>query len=229
MKLIDRTGMRFGRLVVLGKFHKPAASSRSLWECKCDCGTIKVINSSSLKTTNSCGCLRLEMSRALGANKSYIAKRSGINAGAYKHGCKSRSGASPEYKVWIGMKRRCYDASFKDYPNWGGRGVRICERWNSSFENFLSDMGTRPSKLHSIDRIDSAGNYEPGNCRWATPDVQGSNTRSCRSITVEGVEYKTMKDAALAHGIGITTLHQRIKSGMSIERAFSKQRLSRWH
>lgn len=164
----------------------------------------------------------------MGANKANIAKRSGINCGAYKHGCKSRGGATAEYKTWLGMKRRCYDASYKDYPNWGGRGVRVCERWNSSFENFLSDMGHRPSPKHSIDRINPGGNYEPENCRWVTADVQGANTRSCKPITVDGVTYKTTKEAAVAYGIGITTLHLRLQAGMPIERAFTKGRLSRW-
>lgn len=228
MKLIDRTGMRFGRLTVVRKHAAPSRSGGSLWDCVCDCGNTKTVIGSNLKERSSCGCWRSEISREMGSNKANIAKRSGVNAGAYRHGCKPRSGSSPEYKVWLGMKRRCYDASFKDYPNWGGRGVRVCERWNSSFEHFLSDMGARPSKRHSIDRIDSSGNYEPTNCRWATPEVQGANTRSCRSITVAGIEYKTLKDAAKAHGIGLTTLHARLASGMSIDRAFEKRRLSRW-
>lgn len=229
MRLIDRTGMKFGLLLVVAKFPSPAKSGGSLWSCKCDCGKEKVVNGSTLRPNSSCGCRRSEVSRAMGSNKDNIAKRSGVNAGAYKHGCKGRFGASPEYKVWIGMKRRCYDASFKDYPNWGGRGIRVCERWNSSFANFLSDMGKRPSAKHSIDRIDSNGNYEPSNCRWVTPDIQGSNTRSCRSITVNGTTYTTMRAAAIAHGIGESTLHFRINAGMSLERAFTKGRLSRWN
>lgn len=164
----------------------------------------------------------------MGSDPANIAKRSGKNAGGYKHGCKMRGQATVEYKTWLSMKRRCYDASFKDYHNWGGRGVRVCERWNASFENFLADMGKRPSKIHSIDRIDSSGNYEPSNCRWATPDIQGANKRTSRQITVGGVTYATIKAAAIAHGIGVTALHLRLKSGMSLDRAFTKGRLSRW-
>lgn len=228
MKLIDRTGMRFGRLTVLRKHPAPSKSGGSLWDCVCDCGNMKTVIGSNLMQRSSCGCWRSEMSREMGSDPANIAKRSGKNAGGYKHGCKARGKATAEYKVWLSMKRRCYDATCKDYPNWGGRGVRVCERWNSSFESFLSDMGLRPSSKHSIDRIDSSGNYEPSNCRWVTPDIQGANTRSCRSITVHGVTFCTMKAAALAYGINETTLHLRIKAGMPIDRAFTKGRLSRW-
>lgn len=220
--------MRFGRLTVLRKHPSPSKSGGSLWDCVCDCGKTKTVIGGNLTQRSSCGCWRSEMSREMGSDPANIAKRSGKNSGGYKHGCKIRGQATAEYKTWLSMKRRCYDASCKDYPNWGGRGVRVCERWNSSFEEFLADMGERPSNRHSIDRIDSSGNYEPENCRWATPEVQGANTRSCRPITFGGVEYKTMKDAAKAHGIGLTTLHLRLASGMPLERAFAKRRLSRW-
>lgn len=87
---------------------------------------------------------------------------------------------TPEYRSWLAMKRRCCNTKNKDYPNYGGRGVVICERWLHDFSAFLADVGPRPSSVHSIDRIDSDGNYEPGNCRWATPIEQSRGRRDRR-------------------------------------------------
>jgi hypothetical protein len=101
-----------------------------------------------------------------------------------------------EYKIWKGMKARCYRKSFKDYNSYGGRGITMCDRWRDSFENFLADMGKIPSDLHSIDRIDNSGNYTPNNCRWATATEQVRNRRVFKNNTsgCAGVRfYKTAK------------------------------------
>jgi hypothetical protein len=96
--------------------------------------------------------------------------------GKFKHGFARRGAHSPEFKVWRAMKRRCDDPKFNVYPNYGGRGISICERWRD-FNNFLADMGEKPTPDHSIDRIDNDGDYEPGNCRWATRSAQNLNQR----------------------------------------------------
>jgi hypothetical protein len=116
------------------------------------------------------------------------------------------------------MKQRCYDQSNKNYFNYGGRGIEICERWLHSFENFLADMGERPSPKHSIDRIDNNGNYEPGNCRWATDLEQANNTRKNRLLTVDG-ETKTMAEFSKDNNLRIGTVHRRLKLGWSHEKA----------
>lgn len=218
VKLIDIHGQRFGRLTVLGK-SQTSQNGGSLWICRCDCGAEVIKNASNLRngSTKSCGCLRSDASRAMGANKEHIAKRS---AKITQHGHKRRSAMSPEYRTWLGMKRRCQDAKYKDFPNWGGRGIKVCERWDSSFESFLADMGPRPSADHSIDRIDPSGHYEPGNCRWATSVEQGGeHRRDLLIIEVQGQRFESLKAACAHFNMPYTTVHLRIKSGIPVQQA----------
>ena len=158
----DLAGIRFGRWLVLSKA-KPMISTSgrymmSYWLCRCDCGAEKLVGAPLLRSgaSESCGCLRDDMARK--ANTT--------------HG-KTRT---PEYSSWRNMHNRCRNPSGPGYKNYGGRGIRVCDRW-LTFENFLADMGVRPSQQHSLDRIDNDGNYEPGNCRWALPRVQVQNRR----------------------------------------------------
>lgn len=161
----DLTGKTFGRLTVLHYCgsRKDGKSSASIWACLCECGkTVPVIGYCvSRGETRSCGCLQVDM----------------VKAAAVTHGEGSVKARSPEYVTWSCMKTRCYNENADQFPLYGGRGIKVCERWLNSFESFLEDMGRRPSKAHTIDRKNSDGDYEPGNCRWATPTQQANNRR----------------------------------------------------
>jgi hypothetical protein len=141
--------------------------------------------------------------------------------------------ATPEYRSWMGMRGRCYNPGNTKWERYGGRGIEVCERWNS-FENFLADMGLRPPGT-SIDRINNDGDYEPGNCRWATHSVQARNrsatsatsgwSRGGGQIVVNGVS-KTATQWARQVGINPKTIMRRITSGWAPEVAISKPPVS---
>lgn len=122
------------------------------------------------------------------------------------------------------MKRRCYAPKTDRYPQYGGRGIRVCARWLGSFENFYADMGPKPTPRHSLDRIDVEGNYEPTNCRWATRTEQARNTTRNRLITHNGVR-KTLVEWAECAGMSSDLLRNRIdRYGWNIARALSSPR-----
>jgi hypothetical protein len=124
-----------------------------------------------------------------------------------------------EYNIWQSMKQRCYDSNHKAYNHYGGRGIAMCEEWRTDFWKFLEDMGKRPSKLHSIDRINVNGNYEPDNCRWATMKEQQNNRRNNVLLTYNN---KTQTQAQWANELGISekTISSRLALGWSISEVF---------
>lgn len=162
--LVDILGERFGRLVAVRR----PTNARAQWECVCDCGQTKLVRGGSLRRglTRSCGCLHNEE----------------LSARTITHGEARKEEKSPEYRAWRGMKQRCSsNPDGKDYKHYAGRGIRVCDRWLNNYENFLADVGRKPSLKHSLDRYpDNDGNYEPGNVRWATASQQASNTRRSR-------------------------------------------------
>ena len=120
---------------------------------------------------------------------------------------------TPEYRAWKAMKDRCFNPNSKKYPNWGGRGITVCDRW-LDFENFLADMGSRPTAKHSLDRIDNDGDYSPKNCRWATKAEQNNNKRTNHLITIDDVTL-TITQWAKKMGFNETVIYCRLNRGWS--------------
>jgi hypothetical protein len=196
--LADLTGVQFGRWTVLGP--APKKIGQSHWYCRCSCGTEKSVSQTTLRqgTSRSCGCLKNERAAAY----------------QWKHGCSN--GNSTEYTTWAGMKQRCFDAKCKSYHRYGGRGITVCQRWQDSFVAFLEDMGPRPSPKHTLERINNNGNYEPGNCRWATQIEQARNRRSSRTLTYKN-QTRTIAEWSELTGIGQSTIAFRLDHGWSPE------------
>jgi hypothetical protein len=128
---------------------------------------------------------------------------------------------SKEYECWRRIKQRCHNPKDKDYPAYGGRGIRVCDAWRASFREFLAAVGPAPSPRHSLDRIDNDRGYEPGNVRWALPVEQANNRRNTRRYTFGGSSVPQSLLAA-RHDISPQLLYKRVKKlGWSVERAVS--------
>lgn len=182
--LVDLSGKHFGRLVVLSRAPDAVQSNGRrdvTWNCVCDCGNSKRVRRADLQAgrTTSCGCLNREVVLALRTKHG--------NACSFdrtKH-------ESAEYTSWRAMKGRCLDSKNIGFANYGGRGIKVCDRWRDSFKAFLADMGKRPPEM-TLDRIDPNGNYEPSNCRWATRLEQRHNRRK---KPIQSGDTRLVKDA----------------------------------
>jgi len=194
--MIDLTGEKFGRLRVL-KLSGKDKHGHKKWLCLCECGNESFVLGDNLKkgNTSSCGCLAAELRVR---NKTIHGHRGALQTG--------------EYTAWINMKMRCTNLKDDAYHRYGGRGISICKQWLNSFETFISDMGNKPTKNHTIDRIDNDGNYEPSNCRWATRSEQMNNYSRNRLIVLFGVTY-TVKQASKVFELKYTFLRDRIYRG----------------
>jgi hypothetical protein len=198
----DITGTRFERLVVVGLKGRSKAETL-LWSCRCDCGNSVIAPTNDLLRGNykSCGCLQRERS----------AER------LLKHG----HAKTLEYRIWGTMISRCENPNHIAFADYGGRGIKVCDRWKNSVSDFISDMGPRPSRKHSIDRKDSNGDYEPCNCRWATPKEQSRNTSRNRFVTY-GVETLTLAEWGERNGLRGSLIGNRLKAGWSVEDALTR-------
>lgn len=170
------------------------------WLCICDCGKSATPRTTDLRSgnTKSCGCLAADTRRKHGLHK------------------------TPEYHVWADIKQRCFNQNSPEYENYGGRGITMCQRWVESYAAFYLDMGARPSKQHSIERVNNNGHYQPGNCRWATSQEQTLNMRRNRVIEFNGAS-KPISEWAKALGFHDPTLRARLtRLGWSIERSLTQ-------
>lgn len=200
---LDITNQRFGRLValeyVIGK----------RWRCRCDCGRIVTIWRNCLRNgqSQSCGCLQREL----------------LSARRRKHGaCGSSSKThTTEYVIWRGIKARCLNPNSPAWKHYGGRGVTMFNRWQHDFAEFLAYVGLRPSKNHSLDRIDNNGNYEPGNVQWIESWKQHGNTRTNRMLTFNG---RSQHVSAWARELDVPVyqLNNRLRSGWSTDRTLTE-------
>jgi hypothetical protein len=184
----------FGRLTTLGPIFWLSSSGKRKYiyqVCSCVCGSCLVVARSNLlrQNTKSCGCLHKDTMT--------------------KHGRCDKD----EYHIWKSMPQRCYNPKSKYYRHYGGRGIRVCDRWldpENGFVNFFSDMGERPSKTHSLDRIDNNGNYCPENCKWATKHEQARNRRNNHLVTHNN-KTQCLTDWAKELGVSFSTLRHRIQ------------------
>jgi hypothetical protein len=197
----DRTGQRFGRLVVLKLTGDKTRHGKLLWVCKCDCGATKITTGASLVTKHaqSCGCLHRDNAAKMN----------------FRHGLKKLYPI--EYHTWRRMINRCERKIAKDYPRFGGRGIKVCKKWRHDFKAFFLDMGERPQNMTSLDRIDSNKNYTPTNCRWADIETQNNNKRNNLYLTYKG-EKLSVSMWAKRLGISYNRTRKRVYRGWTTKR-----------
>lgn len=199
-----RIGRVFARLLVveyINTRHTNRGDARHHYLCRCDCGNTTIVEWHNLRGnhTRSCGCLAKE--------------------GRPIHGHASGGKCSATYISWMSLFSRCYNPKDKRFIAYGGRGINVCERWRESFSNFLDDMGERPIGT-SLDRIDPNGNYDPGNCRWATQKEQQRNRRNNVRVTING-ETRCISEWLEVLGMPRSTLDKRRRAGFSLNTALT--------
>lgn len=192
---IDVIGQRFARVLVIS--NAPHVRGRRRVNCLCDCGTQFVCDPRLLRMgkTKSCGCFH----------------RDQVSKSCSRRFTHSMTG-TPEYLAWIHMKGRCYNESNRKFKDYGGRGIRVCDRWRESFEAFYEDMGKKPFSSASLDRIDVNGDYSPANCRWTSAKVQARNKRHHRIVQLKG-DRMPLSQACEIVGVNYRSALHRLNSG----------------
>lgn len=201
-KITDWTGQKIGMLTAVSLVER-RESRNHLWLWKCECGGESVSGIRDVRKghTKSCGCL----------HKAWLADRNRRHGGTLNE--------RRTYRSWKDMRARCRNPENHDYPDYGGRGISVCDRWDD-FAAFLSDMGPRPEGK-TIDRIDHNGDYTPGNCRWADAETQANNKRA-NHVVKSG---ETLAQASRRAGLSASKVWYRLKAGYSLEEALSDKDL----
>lgn len=198
-KYVDLTGQRFGKLVVLNRKNLPG-DGNVIWECLCDCGNKVFVTSSSLRSSKarSCGCY----------HKDKVTKHGQVG--------------SRLYRIWAGMKYRCFNPNSYEYYRYGGRGITVCQDWANDFMNFyIWAMNNGYKEDLTLDRINNNGNYCPENCKWSTIKEQANNRRTNHIVEIDGVR-KTMLEWCKEYGVCRSTVYSRLYAGMSFLEALTK-------
>jgi hypothetical protein len=200
-----KENQKFGRWTAI-RFDKQTAVA-CFWWCKCKCGTERSVRSGDLRNgaSVSCGCYSREVT-------SKIRKTHGQSL--------PDAALRSEYKTWKGIKSRCYRKTSSDFYLYGARGIRVCKRWKNSFENFIKDMGKKPSPVHSIERKNNNGNYTPKNCKWATVTEQANNRRNNSRFCFNG-QNLTLAQWSKKLGIPASCLYDRIFRNWTLKRTFT--------
>lgn len=209
-KNIDVVGQRFGRYLVIAKSDKRTKAMKQMVLCKCDCGIEREVVVGNLRSglSTSCGCWKDEKTSA----------RRKI------HGYSKNS----MYHRYRAMIRRCYDPLHKEFHNYGGRGIKVCDRWLKSVENYMEDMGEAPFYMASIDRIDNDGDYFKENCHWATKKEQTINRRVTKIIEING-ESMCLADWSRKLGCTKTAIYSRLRRGWTIEESINTNKGKKLH
>ena len=203
--VMDLKGQRFGRWLV--EEHVGKVGARHCWRCTCDCGRTGIVAANNLRTGKSQGCGRKTCK--------YV---------HLKHGLQRDRKQTPEYRIWAAIKGRCLNPADAEYHNYGGRGIKMCQRWQDDAGAFVADMGPRPSPKHSVDRQDNDGHYEPGNCRWATIEEQANNRRNNVRLTFNG-KTQTMAQWCRELGLNDSLVESRISRGWNPTDALTVPRM----
>lgn len=202
MSLRNIAGQRFGRAVALRKVGKNKWGY-VLWEMRCDCNNtfVSVSRDISSGDTKSCGCYKSDITSARNF-------RHGHCGGEFNR----------EYRIWTGLKTRCYNPKHYSYRHYGGRGIKVCDSWRNDFDQFLRDMGPAPSIKHSIGRINNDISYSKDNCEWQTQSQQARNTRRSHWLEAHG-KRMVLKDWSEEIGVSPAAIRKRLSRGKTPEEA----------
>lgn len=201
MRRLELTRKKFGKLTALRISHVNS-DNKLCWVCVCDCGKEVTVIGKHLKSgnTSSCGCSRIG---------------NGLTHGGCSNGKKE-----PEYHIWRSMKERCLNPNNKNYNRYGGRGIKVCDRWLNDYGAFISDMGKKPFPKATLDRKENDGDYSAQNCRWATQEEQVNNKNNNRKLSLFG-KTQSMRDWAKETGIPYGTICMRLFRNWTVEKTLT--------